>query len=266
MSGRSRSFATPVSASTIRTCLAGKGFFPLSHFETAPWVTFNSRAVADCEPILPIASRSASTSTLVESRTGDGCWRPIEADYSQSHTGSIPISNPNGILNRLRLPAMTVTANRLADAMKQANEDQSSLARAIGITQGAISKILQGKTANSRHLPRIAIYLGVSLPWLLGETEDPEPNAAPRPPAAQQVVMMGVLLPPARALARMFEALLAGIDPQLPRAEQALLLAERLPIGLSQLRDLLPDSVSPVRQERSDVAATPATPHPELAR
>lgn len=49
--------------------------------------------------------------------------------------------------------------------------DQSELAREIGVTQGAISKIVLGRTANSRLLPRIATHLGVSLPWLLGESE-----------------------------------------------------------------------------------------------
>lgn len=136
---------------------------------------------------------------------------------------------------------MTVTATRLADAMRQAGEDQSSLARAIGITQGAISKILQGKTANSRHLPRIAHYLNASLPWLLGETDDPEADQlAPTAPVVHFVTMQ-VALPSERALARMFEGLLRSMDLSAPVDAQALLLAKRLPIGLSQLCDLLPD-------------------------
>lgn len=52
--------------------------------------------------------------------------------------------------------------------------DQSALARELGVTQGAISKIVLGKTANSRLLPRIATHLGVSLAWLLGIEDDPE--------------------------------------------------------------------------------------------
>ncbi|WP_425334388.1 helix-turn-helix domain-containing protein [Pelagerythrobacter marensis] len=58
--------------------------------------------------------------------------------------------------------------------MRLRSTDQSELAREIGVTQGAISKIVLGKTANSRLLPRIASHLGVSLPWLLGESEHME--------------------------------------------------------------------------------------------
>ena len=57
--------------------------------------------------------------------------------------------------------------------------------------------------------------------------------------------MLGVVLPPERALARMFEALLAGMPDGADRDETALLLAQRLPIGLAQLRDLLPEGVTP---------------------
>ena len=56
---------------------------------------------------------------------------------------------------------------------------------------------------------------------------------------------MQVALPPERALARMFEGLLRAMDRAAPLDEQALLLAQRLPIGLSQLQDLLPAEVTP---------------------
>ncbi|QCB44296.1 XRE family transcriptional regulator [Sphingomonas sp. PAMC26645] len=144
--------------------------------------------------------------------------------------------------------------------MRIAGEDQSSLARAIGITQGAISKILQGKTANSRHLPRIAHYLGSSLPWLLGETNDPGlDQPAPTAPAVHFVTMQ-VALPSERALTRMFEGLLRSMDLSAPVDVQAQLLAKRLPIGLSQLRDLLPDTAPSVPQsvERPPALATTA--------
>lgn len=66
---------------------------------------------------------------------------------------------------------MGVTAARLAEAMRLKATDQSELARELGVTQGAISKIVVGRTANSRLLPRIAAHLGVPLDWLLGETD-----------------------------------------------------------------------------------------------
>lgn len=111
---------------------------------------------------------------------------------------------------------------------------QSMLARAVGSTQGAISLILLGKTTNSRLLPKIATYLGVSLGWLLGMEPGAvgnETTAAPWPR-----IMMEVVLPPERSLTVMFKALLAGIDRGLSEDEQARLLAVRLPIGLAQLQ------------------------------
>jgi len=180
-------------------------------------------------------------------------------DYSQSHRWSIPKSNPVGIADRLKASRVTVTATRLADAMRKADEDQSSLARAIGITQGAISKILQGKTANSRHLPRIANYLGVSLPWLLGEAADHD-TARPTPAAPTfNFVTMQVALPSEAALARMFLGMLKTSRSAKSEDEQALLLAKRLPIALSQLRDLLPATAGPDRDsaERSVALAMP---------
>ena len=68
---------------------------------------------------------------------------------------------------------MNVTATRLAEAMRKRGWEQSDLAREIGATQGAISKIIVGKSVNSRLLPKIAIALHVALPWLLGTTDDP---------------------------------------------------------------------------------------------
>lgn len=63
--------------------------------------------------------------------------------------------------------------------MRQHGLDQTELARQAGVRQGTISKILLGRTSNSRHLPRIASIVGVSSAWLLGETDDAEQDAAP---------------------------------------------------------------------------------------
>jgi len=67
---------------------------------------------------------------------------------------------------------MTVTAERLKEAMADCGVDQSGLARELGVTQGAISKIVLGKTANSRLMPKIATTLRVPLAWLLGMSDD----------------------------------------------------------------------------------------------
>lgn len=64
------------------------------------------------------------------------------------------------------------------DRLKQAIDDAGfpsglQFAKAIGVGQSTISNILTGRTTDSRHLPRIADYLGVSLGWLLGTSDDP---------------------------------------------------------------------------------------------
>jgi transcriptional regulator with XRE-family HTH domain len=63
-----------------------------------------------------------------------------------------------------------------------ADMDQSELARQIGCTPGAISQILSGQTRRSKFLPEIAIVLGVSINWLLGEADEPNPPEWPRIP------------------------------------------------------------------------------------
>lgn len=63
---------------------------------------------------------------------------------------------------------MTVVADRLREAMDDRGVDQTIVGDAIGVTQGAISLILVGKTRRSKFLPDIADYLGVSYDWLLG--------------------------------------------------------------------------------------------------
>jgi phage repressor protein C with HTH and peptisase S24 domain len=65
--------------------------------------------------------------------------------------------------------------------MAQRNLDQSELARRVGCSSAAIQQIVSGKTQNSRFLPVIASKLHVSLPFLLGETDDPSDfNPTPR--------------------------------------------------------------------------------------
>lgn len=74
---------------------------------------------------------------------------------------------------------MSITGDRLREAMTLRGVDQKTLADAVGCSQGAISQILMGNTTRSRFLPEIADYLDVSLRWLRGETDDPD-IAAPK--------------------------------------------------------------------------------------
>ena len=68
---------------------------------------------------------------------------------------------------------MSVTGERLEQALRRRDWEQSDLADRLGITQGTISKIIRGRTSNSRWLPRMASELGVSLEWLQGLEDEP---------------------------------------------------------------------------------------------
>ena len=74
--------------------------------------------------------------------------------------------------------AVSTVGTRLREAMDLRGVDQTSLAEAVGITQGAISLILKGKTRKSKHLPDLARQLKVSLPWLMGYDEPMEQPVA----------------------------------------------------------------------------------------
>jgi len=135
---------------------------------------------------------------------------------------------------------------------------QSGLARAVGATQGSISLILLGKTTNSRLLPKIATFLGVSLAWLLGMADEPCDNGAL--PVIPPQVMLPVVLPSENALADMFEGLLLVIDELQPVRERQLdeiarELAQLLPTGLSQLQGRLFEMSRPPRQRAPSAKA-----------
>lgn len=146
---------------------------------------------------------------------------------------------------------------RIDERRKALGISQAELARRVGIRQSTMNSLIKGESRSSRSIVRIAQELRTTPAYLTGDVDDPDLGASPPPPAGPVVITMGVVLPPERALARMFEALLAGIDRAAPVDEQALLLAQRLPIGLSQLRDLLPETVTPARAPAESVEAEP---------
>ncbi|WP_037492763.1 transcriptional regulator [Sphingomonas sp. PAMC 26605] len=135
-----------------------------------------------------------------------------------------------------------INLERLELAMNDWGKDQSALARVVGCTPGAINQIFGGNVQRSKFLPDIADALGVSLRWLRGEDVPREPSAPiqPRTPLPVQFVTLQVALPSEDALARMFEGLLLSAGQAKPVDGLARTLAKRLPVGLSQLRDLLP--------------------------
>lgn len=73
-----------------------------------------------------------------------------------------------------------------------------------------------------------------------------------------QLVTMQVALPSEAALARMFEGLLRPLDRTLPVDELAQALAQLLPIGFAQLRDLAPEHAQAIETARVVAAPIPA--------
>lgn len=74
---------------------------------------------------------------------------------------------------------------RLADNLRarlaEVGMSQAELARQIGIAQPTIADLLSGKSQGSKHLHRIAKALGTTPEWLLGETDNPSPDAVHAP-------------------------------------------------------------------------------------
>jgi len=148
--------------------------------------------------------------------------------------------------------------------MAELSISQSELARRVGITQATVHRLASGRAYGSTHLHRIARELGTTPAYLEGEVDDPDQDAPPpAPPPPVQLITMQVALPPERALARMFEGLLAPLDLSAPKDELAHTLARWLPIGLSQLQDLLPDPSTLLPLAERDYAEADATHHLE---
>jgi transcriptional regulator with XRE-family HTH domain len=142
-------------------------------------------------------------------------------------------------------------------------KSQSELARRAEMKQSTLSGIIRRPYRWSPHLPRLARELQTTVDYLVGDIDDPDESAPPPPPAPTfQFVTLQVALPSEPALARMFEGLLRTLDRSRPLDEQALLLAQRLPIGLSQLRDLIPTPPMPAAAAAPPAAL--AMPDPEL--
>jgi phage repressor protein C with HTH and peptisase S24 domain len=80
-------------------------------------------------------------------------------------------------LSELMPQNQRVTPSRLKEAMRDAGyKTQRSLAERLGISQGAVSEMLSGRTQNTRHLARLADLLGVSIAWLLGTSDSKTPE------------------------------------------------------------------------------------------
>lgn len=152
-----------------------------------------------------------------------------------------------------------VDGKRLSARMSAMGISQSELARRVGVAQQTIYKLISGASRGSAHLHRIARELATTPAYLTGETDDPSAGAQPLPPPGPTVIMMGVVLPPERALAQMFEGLLRAIDLTVPVDALARELAELLPTGLSQLQGPLHTIADDPPPARAAAAATLAS-------
>lgn len=178
-------------------------------------------------------------------------------------TGRYPVNRQIELsANEIALDKSRMTlGQRIEERRVAAGISQAELARRVGVRQSTMNSLINGDSRSSRSIVQIARELATSPAYLMGDTDDPDENAPPSPPAPViQFVTMQVALPSERALARMFEGLLRSMDLSVPVDAQALLLAKRLPIALSQLRDLLPDSgpAAPAQAERVPDLATTA--------
>ncbi|MEK9211358.1 helix-turn-helix domain-containing protein [Sphingomonas sp. 2378] len=147
---------------------------------------------------------------------------------------------------------------RLRQLMETRGFSANALARAVGVTQPTITRLLSGKQYATTHLHQIARELATTTAYLTGATDDPDVDAPipPREPSFQTVTM-DVMLPSEPALAEMFAGLLEA-SPGLEGDELALELARQLPKALSNARSARL-SRHPVRTARDEANA--ATDH-----
>lgn len=184
-----------------------------------------------------------------------------------------------------------IIPERFVRCVANARLSYSEVARQLGVKQPTISRIAKGEQRSTARLDHLAQIVQTTPAYLTGETDDPSPNAAPNPSfdRVERELVLGLrelqpgdraallrianslrppppperALPPEGALADMFEALLMGMDRTKPLDEQALLLAQRLPIGLSQLKGLIPPRSE---TEISGAAAAEVAPKHQFAR
>lgn len=74
-----------------------------------------------------------------------------------------------------------IIPDRLRERIDARGYNQSSLARAVGLSQAAIAKLLTGKAFGSTHMHKIVRELGTTAAYLTGETDDPTEGALPLP-------------------------------------------------------------------------------------
>lgn len=85
---------------------------------------------------------------------------------------------------------MQIDGKRVAERMSELGKTQAGVARAVGVSQQAIGKIINGQSNGSKYIARIARELLTTPQYLSRETDDPSEGALPVPTAddlAEQV-------------------------------------------------------------------------------
>lgn len=71
-----------------------------------------------------------------------------------------------------------IVGERIAKRMKELGLTQSALARAVGVKQPSIGRLIAGETRQTRHIVELAQALRTSPEYLTGEVEKPEDGSA----------------------------------------------------------------------------------------
>ncbi|WP_159977815.1 MULTISPECIES: S24 family peptidase [unclassified Novosphingobium] len=86
-----------------------------------------------------------------------------------------------------------INAERVAERMKAMGYSQSSLARAVGVSQATIGKIVTGHSSGSSYLHKIARLLQTTAAYLEGEVDDPAEDAFIPPSPEEIAAQMGLV-------------------------------------------------------------------------
>jgi phage repressor protein C with HTH and peptisase S24 domain len=84
-------------------------------------------------------------------------------------------------------------SDRLEALMKERGASQSGLARAVGVSQATIWKLLHEPAQGSKHIHKIAQELQTTPAYLMGETDDPQLGVVPVPSITQVAEQLGIV-------------------------------------------------------------------------
>ncbi|WP_157099054.1 LexA family transcriptional regulator [Novosphingobium rosa] len=101
-------------------------------------------------------------------------------DYNQS-CRSVKRKKISDAYNQGCYDRLVFRNDRLESLMKQHGFGQSAFARAVGVSQATIWKLLNEPSQGSKHLHKIAHLLGTTAAFLMGDTDDPSAGALPVP-------------------------------------------------------------------------------------